>query len=141
MTPLLGDRDRDAIRELWQSLEQDVDLRLDLGPAATPVALLAAGGREIDTVTDARTLVEELCTLSDRIHLEVAEHEAPGTYPTLTIGPGLRYVGLPWGYELATVVHGVLEAGRTTSSLARESVDRLATLGRPVAIDVFVTPT
>ncbi len=141
MTTLLGDRDREAIRELWLSLERDVGVRLDLGPAATPVALLAAGGREIDPVTEARALVEELCTLSDRLRLEIAENDAPGTYPTLTIGPGLRYIGLPWGYELGTVVHGVLEAGRKTSSLARESVERLATLDRPVAIDVFVTPT
>jgi alkyl hydroperoxide reductase subunit AhpF len=141
LTSLLRDSDRDAIRELWLSLERDVEIRLDLGPAATPVALLAAGGRELDTVAEAQSLAEELRRLSDRVHLEITEHDAPGAYPVLTIGPGLRFVGLPWGYELASVVHGVVEAGRATASLAAESVERLAVIDRPVAIDVFVTPT
>jgi len=35
----------------------------------------------------------------------------------------------------------VLEAGRRTSSLQAESLERLAGLDRELAIDVFVTPT
>lgn len=138
---MLGERDRDAIRELWDALAGDVELRLDLGPTETPVALLAAGGREIDPIAETRALVEDLAGLSERVRLEVAEHDTPGTYPALTIGPGLRYVGLPWGYELASVVHGVLEAGRESSSLTQASIERLGELEQPVTIDVFVTPT
>ena len=138
---LLGESDRTAVREAWSDLERPVDVRLDLGPVETPVALLAAGGREIDTNAEARTLVEELCALSGRVRLDVVEHDGPGAYPSLTIGPGLRFLGLPWGYELATIVHAVSEAGRATPSLGEESRARLSTLGRPVAIDVYVTPT
>ena len=54
---------------------------------------------------------------------------------------GVRYYGTPYGYELASLVGGVLEAGRLAPSLAPESLERLAALDRDVAIDVFVTPT
>ncbi len=45
---VLGERDQSAIAEVLATLERDVAVRLDLGPVATPVALLAAGGRELD---------------------------------------------------------------------------------------------
>ncbi len=54
---------------------------------------------------------------------------------------GVRYYGLPWGYELASLLGGVLEAGRLESALAPESLARLAALEHDLAIDVFVTPT
>ncbi|MGZ8716374.1 MAG: hypothetical protein ACXWYO_04610 [Gaiellaceae bacterium] len=36
---------------------------------------------------------------------------------------GVRYYGLPWGYELASLIGAVLEAGKTASSLTPESLD------------------
>ena len=54
---------------------------------------------------------------------------------------GVRYYGLPWGYELGSLIGAVLEAGRAESSLSGESLERLAALDRDVSIDVFVTPT
>ena len=138
---LLGERERDAVASLWEHLAHDVGVRLDVGPVATPVALLAAGGREIDTNAEARALVEELCALSDRVTLELFEHEEAGAYPSLTVGAGLRYVGLPWGYELASVVQAVAVAGADGPALSEPSLERLAAIDRPVSIDVFVTPT
>ena len=49
---------------------------------------------------------------------------------------------MPAGYELTTLVHGILEAGRAAPALGR----RDAASGSPrssedVAIDVYVTPT
>jgi hypothetical protein len=41
----LGDREQDAIRSVFEGLEREVDVTLELGPTATPVTLLAAGGR------------------------------------------------------------------------------------------------
>jgi len=75
------------------------------------------------------------------VHLDIVEHEQPGAYPSLTIGPGLVYLGLPWGYELATLVHGIAAAGRSEPGLSEGSLTQLATLERDVALDVFVTPT
>ena len=46
----------------------------------------------------------------------------------------------PAGYELTTLVHAIVEAGRVEPSLSAASLERLAALERDVAIDVYVTP-
>ena len=137
----LGEREREAIREAFAGLGRDVGVSLELGPSATPVTLLAAGGREIDSGAMTRELVEEVCALSERVQLSVTEHDDPGPWPRTTIGDGLEYLGIPAGYELTTLVHAIVEAGRIEPSLSPASLERLAALDRDVAIDVFVTPT
>jgi alkyl hydroperoxide reductase subunit AhpF len=137
----LGDREQAAIRSLLAGLEGDVEVRLELGPTATPVTLLAAGGREIDTNAVTRDLVESVCDLSDRVSLTVVEHPEPGPWPRTTIGAGLEYLGMPAGYELSTLVHAIAEAGRPAPSLTEATLERLALLDRDITIDVFVTPT
>lgn len=137
----LGDRDAVAVREVLAALERDVEVTLELGPTATPVTLLAAGGREIDTGAETRRLVEAVCAESDRVALTVVERDEPGPWPRTTIGPGLRYLGMPLGYELTTLVHGILEAGRAESTLSAATLGQLASLERDVTVDVFVTPT
>ena len=138
---VLGEREREAVESVLALLEQDVAVSLELGPTATPVTLLAAGGREIDTGAQTLAVLQDVCSLSDRVTLDVVEHDEPGPWPRTTIGPGLRYLGMPLGYELTTLVHGILEAGRTEPSLTEASRERLASLERDVAIDVYVTPT
>jgi alkyl hydroperoxide reductase subunit AhpF len=138
---VLGEREREAVESVLASLEQDVAVSLELGPTATPVTLLAAGGREIDTGAQTLAVLDDVCSLSDRVKLDIVEHDEAGPWPRTTIGPGLRYLGMPLGYELTTLVHGILEAGRTESSLTEASRARLASLDRDVAIDVYVTPT
>jgi len=138
---VLGERERDAVESVFSSLEQDVAVTLELGPTATPVTLLAPGGRELDTGAQALAVLEDVCSLSERVTLEIVEHDEPGPWPRTTIGPGLRYLGMPLGYELTTLVHGILEAGRGEPSLGPASRDRLEALERDVEIDVFVTPT
>ena len=43
-------------------------------------------------------------------------------------GVGVHYHGLPWRYELGSLIDGVREAGRRESSLAPESLEHLAGL-------------
>jgi alkyl hydroperoxide reductase subunit AhpF len=137
----LGERDAAAVRDVLGGIERDVGVMLELGPTATPVTLLAAGGREIDTGEETRRLVEAVCAESERVSLTVVERDDPGPWPRTTISPGLRYLGMPLGYELTTLVHGIVEAGRAEPSLSAASRERLASLERDVAVDVFVTPT
>jgi alkyl hydroperoxide reductase subunit AhpF len=138
---VLGEQEREAVGSVLASLEQDVSVMLELGPAAAPVTLLAAGGGEIDPGDQTRAILEDVCSLSQRITLEVVERDEPGPWPRTTIGPRLRYLGMPLGYELTTLVHGIVEAGRREPSLTAASRGRLGALERDVAIDVYVTPT
>jgi alkyl hydroperoxide reductase subunit AhpF len=138
---VLGEQEQDAVRSVLATLEQDVRVTLELGPTATPVTVLAAGGRELDTGAETQAVLEDVCSLSERVALEIVEHDEPGPWPRTTIGPGLVYLGMPLGYELTTLVHGILEAGRSEPSLTPASRDRLDALEHDVEIDVFVTPT
>ncbi len=136
----LGAAEQDAIRALFEGLEKDVALDIVLGPETVPVTVLA-GGRELDFAGETQALLETVAALSDRLTLTVTESGTPGRYPTLTIGGKLRYDGLPWGHELATLVYGIAEAGLSKPSLSDVSVGALATLERDIAIEVYVTPT
>jgi glutaredoxin-like protein len=131
------------LRELFDALERPVELLVALGPEETQLP----GARDIDFGAATVGIVEELAALSERVSFRVEEE--PGgieLFPAVLILPagedvGLRYYGAPYGYEVATLVGAVLEAGRTESSLAPLSLERLASLDLDVSIDVFVTPT
>ena len=43
--PSLREHEQDAIRAILDGLEREVGVELELGPTATPVTLLAAGGQ------------------------------------------------------------------------------------------------
>jgi alkyl hydroperoxide reductase subunit AhpF len=131
------------VRELLDALERPVELLVAHGPEETPLP----GARDIDFGAETERIVEGLAALSDRVTFRV-EEEPPGfeRYPAIAVLPegedaGVRYYGLPWGYELASLVGAVIEAGRAAPSLKPESLERLAALDRDLVIDVFVTPT
>ena len=131
------------VRELFGALERPVELVVAHGPEETPLP----GARDIDFGAEADRIVEGLASLSEQVSYRT-EAEPPGIslYPAIRVLPGgedhgVVYYGLPWGYELASLLGGVLEAGRSESALAPESLERLAALDRDLAIDVFVTPT
>jgi alkyl hydroperoxide reductase subunit AhpF len=131
------------VRELLDALERPVELLVAHGPEETPLP----GARDIDFGAETERIVEGLAALSDRVTFRV-EEEPPGfeRYPAIAVLPdgedvGLRYYGLPWGYELASLIGAVIEAGRPAPSLRPESLERLAALDRDLSIDVFVTPT
>jgi alkyl hydroperoxide reductase subunit AhpF len=131
------------VRELLDALERPVELLVAHGPEETP----SPGARDVDFGAEAERVVSELCELSAKLTLRV-ESEPAGfeRYPAIAVLPegedrGVRYYGLPWGYELASLVGAVIEAGKRESTLQAESLERLGALDRDLAIDVFVTPT
>jgi alkyl hydroperoxide reductase subunit AhpF len=136
--------DEERVRELFAELERPVELLVAHGPEETP---LPGAAREIDFGAQTERVVHGLAELSESVSIRV-EEEPPGfdRYPAVSVQPegrdvGVRYYGLPWGYELGSLIGAVLEAGRAESSLRPESLERLATLDRELTIDVFVTPT
>ena len=131
------------VRDLLDALERPVELLVALGPEETPLP----GARDVDFGGETVRVVEGLAALSANVTARV-EEEPDGfeRYPAVAVLPegrevGIRYYGLPWGYELASLIGAVLEAGKAESSLAPESLERLASLEHDLAIDVFVTPT
>jgi alkyl hydroperoxide reductase subunit AhpF len=131
------------VRELFAALERPVELLVAHGPEETPLP----GARDVDFGAETERIVRELAALSEHLTFRIEEQPAGfERYPGVAVLPegedrGVRYYGLPWGYELASLIGAVLEAGKRESSLAAESLERLASLEDELAIDVFVTPT
>jgi alkyl hydroperoxide reductase subunit AhpF len=136
--------DEARVRELLEVLERPVELLVAHGPAETP---LAGAAGDVDFGAETEKVVRGIGDLSELLSVRV-EDEPPGfeRYPAVSVQPegrdvGVRYYGLPFGYELGSLIGAVLEAGRAQSSLSPETLERLAALDRDVTVDVFVTPT
>lgn len=99
-------------------------------------------------------LVAELCELDPRLTCEsynfvldaerVAELGIGRTPAVAILGPekdfGIRFYGLPSGYEFASLVDAIVDVSRGASTLAPETRAALAALERPVHLQVFSTP-
>ena len=107
---------------------------------------------------ETRQIAEELADLSDMINLEVYDFEAhkeiaeqynvdkiPATI-LMTGGDapkdfGIRYYGIPSGYEFSSLVEDVLMIGSGEPGLSPDTQQWLADLDQPMHLQVFVTPT
>ena len=140
---LLRDDEETKVRAWFAELARPVELLVAVGPESTPLA----GARDVDFGAEMVRLCEGLAGLGDGVTCRV-EEEPDGfpRFPSVSIRPdgrdsGVRYDGLPWGYELSSLVGAVVEAGRYEPSLRPESVAALEELDRDLTLDVFVTPT
>jgi len=140
---LLRAEEEAKVRDWFAQLERPVELVVALGPEAAP----PAGAREVDFGAEMVRVCEGLAELGDAVSCRV-EQEPDGfpRYPAVSIRPdgrdaGVRYDGLPWGYELSSLVGAVVEAGRVEPTLRPESRAALEELDHDLALDVFVTPT
>ena len=101
-----------------------------------------------------RALLEEIAAASARVTLEIhadrwdaKREEEVGIRRTPAIvvagarDTGIRYYGLPDGYELETFLGVLRTAGGGPSPLSRGSIARLRALPRPVHLEVVVSPT
>ncbi len=99
-------------------------------------------------------LVTEVAETSDKVSVEQYDiHQAADkakslnvdTAPAIAIlGPkdyGLRFYGIPSGYEFSTLLHGIRKASSGQSELDSNTQDFLRGLTQPVELKVFVTPT
>jgi glutaredoxin-like protein len=104
--------------------------------------------------SDTKLLVQELANLSDKISVEVydfvSDSEKAKEYgiekiPALAIigkkDYGVRIYGIPYGYELQTLVEAVINVSKDTTNLSEKTKAILADVKSPVHIQVFVTFT
>ena len=99
-------------------------------------------------------LMKEVAELSDQITLEVlnpqidrARAEAYGVSDVpLTVVEGardygIRFLGIPAGYEFSNLIDAIIATSRGESALSAETKATLATLPGEVEIKIFSTPT
>jgi len=104
--------------------------------------------------SDTRILTQELATLSDKIDVDVydflADNQKAKEYgidkiPAVAVigkvDHGLRIYGIPYGYELQTLVEAIINVSRGTTDLTDKTKTILKDIKNPVHIQVFVTLT
>jgi alkyl hydroperoxide reductase subunit AhpF len=79
------------------------------------------------------------------IDRDKAQQYAVTRVPTLVIEGerdyGIRYLGVPGGYEFAAILEDVVAVGKRDSGLSEASREKLRALSEPLNLKVFVTPT
>ena len=143
---LLSARDQEHLRREFQKLTQPVKL------------VVFTQAMECEYCRETRQIVDEVASLSDKIQVEVhdfvadaAVAEALGVdkipaIALLAAGPtprdyGIRYYGVPAGYEFSSLVEDIVMVSQGESGLSAATKAKLAALDKPLHLQVFVTPT
>jgi len=130
-------------------------VKQELADLAGPVRLVMfTQESECEYCTETQQLVEEVAQLSDQLTAEIydltidkekAEELGIDKVPAIAIigaeDHGVRFYGIPSGYEFASLLHAIQAVAAGQPNLDEETQGFLNTLEDPVHIQVFVTPT
>ena len=107
-----------------------------------------------ETCPPTRQMLRELVSLSDQLTLEelnlvldveqVREYGVDRVPAIAVVGAedtGIRFIGMPAGYELVSLIDAIQLVSSGESGLSEESRALVAAVDAPLAIQVFVTPT
>src|ERR1700682_5061681 len=135
-------QDEEAVTREFQKLTGPVTLTVfasELGP---------------ENNTQTVSLIKEVAALSEKItvkvlnpHIEKDEAAAYGVSVTPAVAVegakdyGIRFLGIPAGYEFSQLVDSIVAVSRGEAQLEDESKAALAGLTEDVNIKVFATPT
>ncbi len=144
--PLLREEDRQHLIKEFEGLQNPVKL------------LMFTQELECQYCRETRMIAEEVANLSDAISVEVynfvTDEEVAQQYgidkiPAIAIlrdgdepkDYGIRYFGIPSGYEFSSLIEDVMMVSHGESGLSEATRSLVAGLTRPVHLQVFVTPT
>lgn len=149
--PLISERDQKLLRDKFaKELENEVTVTL-FTQHESP---LTVPGQECMYCKETRELLEEIAGLSDKIKLQVydlvADSEAAKNFgveriPAIILSngskKGVRYFGIPSGYEFASLIEDISDVSRGSTDLSADIKSQLDQITQDVHIQVFVTPT
>ena len=141
--PLLQDKDKEVVKARFQE------------ELVNPVRLVNfTQALECQFCAETHQLVEEVAALSDKIELEVynfaidrekVEEYGVDKIPAIAIvgekDYGVRYYGIPSGYEFSSLIEDIIDVSRGEVELLPATREALAGITEPLHFQVFVTPT
>jgi len=130
-------------------------VRKELADLQDPVKLVAFSQElECRHCRDNRQLAEEIAGLSEKVTTEfydfVLDKEKVSAYgvdkiPAIVVEGkrdyGIRFYGIPAGYEFTSLIEAMKAVSRRDSGLSSETREQLKKMAKPVHIQVFVTLT
>ncbi|MEN2975324.1 MAG: thioredoxin family protein [Candidatus Caldarchaeales archaeon] len=140
---LIGKEDREFLEKKFEKeLEKDVRI------------ILLTRKDDCEYCETARQLVEEVSSTSNKLNPEIYDVDRDReiasrwridkTPAILLFGEkeyGVRFFGLPSGYEFTTLIEDIIDVSRGTSRLSSRTKEVLKSIDKPIHIQVFVTPS
>jgi glutaredoxin-like protein len=141
---MIGDKDKKAVAERLAKLTGAVKL------------MMFTQEIECQFCKETRELVEEIAALSDKVSVEIrdfvkneAEAKKLGIDKIPAIGVfgegdkdhGIRFYGIPAGYEFMSLLESIEIVSKGESGLSAAGKEKIKGLNKPVHLQVFVTPT
>ena len=141
--PILQPRDEDAVRKEFERI-------------AGPVKLVVFSQELVagDLCRQNEQLIKEVAALSEQISVEVLNpaidkeraqaygiEEVPATVVEGARDYGVRFLGIPAGYEFSNLIDSIIVASTGEPTLSEETLASLRALASDVDIKVFSTPT
>ena len=147
---MISSQDQHTLLKLFEGLESDVTIT----SFTQRDSLLVVAGQECDYCKETRALLEEVTSLSEKLHLETKdvvrdkpEADSLGVtrIPAFVLQGrakgSVRYFGIPAGYEFSTLIEDIIDVSRGKTNLSDTTREALATVKQNLHIQVFVTPT
>jgi glutaredoxin-like protein len=139
---VLKEKDREKLTQAFKDIEKDVKIVMFTQEMECPHCEMT------------RMMLEEISGLSDRLSLEVhdfvAEADLAKKYGVdkipaiMLVGDrdyGIRFYGVPAGYEFAALVEDIKDVGGRDPGLSKEVMAELAKVDQPVHMQVLISPT
>ena len=139
---ILKDKDKKKVANIFRDIGKDVKIVMFTQEMECPHCEMT------------RTMLEEVSALSDKISLEVKDFVADADLAkkygvdkipaTVLLGDkdyGIRFYGVPAGYEFNVLVEDIVNVGKRDPELSKEVMAELAKIDRPVHLQVLISPT
>jgi len=139
---ILKEKDKEKVTNIFKGIEKDVTIVMFTQEMECPRCEMT------------RTMLEEVSGLSDKLSLEVhdfvAEADLAKKYgvdkipATVILGDmdyGIRFYGVPAGYEFNVLIEDIMDVGKRNPGLSKEVMTELAKIDRPVHMQVLISPT
>jgi len=139
---MLKEKDRKKLIEIFEKIEKDVKIVMFTQEMECPHCEMT------------REMLEEISALSGKLSLEVhdfvAEADLAKKYgvdkipATVLLGDmdyGIRFYGIPAGYEFNVLIEDIMDVGKRNPGLSKEVMTELAKVDQSVHMQVLISPT
>ncbi len=138
---VVKEKDREKLAQVFKGIERDVKIVMFTQEVECPHCEMT------------RVMLEEVSGLSDRLSLEVhdfvadadlAKNYAVDKVPAIILlgdgDYGIRFYGVPAGYEFNVLIEDIMDIGKQDPGLSKEVIAELAKVDRPVHMQVLISP-
>ena len=139
---MLKEKDRKKLIEIFEKIEKNVKIVIFTQEMECPHCEMT------------REMLEEVSALSGKLSLEVHDFVAeadlakkygvdkiPATVLLGDMDNGIRFYGIPAGYEFNVLIEDIMDVGKRNPGLSKEVMTELAKVDQPVHMQVLISPT